>query len=55
MSQSPFMMIIRLSKISKNSEAVFFQEVMKSVFVLIGMSVQRKERVQHFGSEQKMR
>lgn len=51
MPQSPFMMILGLSKNPKDSEIVVFQKVMKSVFVLIGMCVQTKEGVKHFGAE----
>lgn len=55
MPQSPFMMILALSKNPRDSEVVVFQAVMKSVFVLIGMCAQTKERVKHFGAEQRMR
>lgn len=48
MPHSPFMMILGLSKNPKDSEIVVFQKVMKSVFGLIGMCVQTKERVKHF-------
>lgn len=49
------MMISGLSANPEDSDVVVFQGVMKSVFVLIGMCVQKGERVKHFGAQQRMR